>query len=47
VHLLTGAEWYAERAFLKAFSSSLQILKLNLKSTIDSKIPKIWIFKAI
>jgi hypothetical protein len=32
-----------ERAFLKAFSPKLQILKFNLKSTSDSKILKIWI----
>ncbi len=35
-----------ERAFLKAFSPKLQILKFNLKSTSDSKILKIWIWEA-
>jgi hypothetical protein len=34
---------FLERAFLKAFSPKLQILKLIIKSTSDFKILKIWI----
>jgi hypothetical protein len=31
---------------LKVFSHKLQILKLNIKSTSESKILKIWIWEA-